>query len=66
MAESLKSPTQPTIESWIQKQLRLIKLDYDEELERNQWVNFLIITIKFIFLIYIVLFLLENCDPNIR
>lgn len=66
MAESLKSPTQLTIESWIQKQLRLIKLDYDEELERNQWVNFLIITIKFIFLIYIVLFLLENCDPNIR
>ena len=48
MAESLKSPTQLTIESWIQKQLRLIKLDYDEELERNQWVNFLIITIKFI------------------
>lgn len=66
MAESLKSPTQLTIESWIQKQLRLIKLDYDEELERNQWVNFLIITIKFIFLIYIVLFLLENCDPNIH
>ncbi|OTF76225.1 hypothetical protein BLA29_007595, partial [Euroglyphus maynei] len=36
MAESLKSPPKLTIESWIQKQLKLIKLDYDEELERNQ------------------------------
>lgn len=36
MAKSIKSPANLTIESWIQKQLKLIKMDYDEELERNQ------------------------------
>nr|SZF06493.1 DNA-binding protein SMUBP-2 [Psoroptes ovis] len=36
MTDTIKSDANITIESWIQKQLKLIKLDYDEELERNQ------------------------------